>query len=61
MMSREKQCNLRLPNKNKQQAGPFNSDRCSDVKYIIKNIAPSHPPPSFQERGGRLESAILFP
>lgn len=40
MMSREKQCNLRLPNKSKQQAGPFNSDRCSDVKCIIKNMAP---------------------
>lgn len=61
MMSREKQCNLRLPNKNKQQAGPFNSDCCSDVKYIIKNMAPSRPPLSFKERGNHLKSLIWFP
>lgn len=60
MMSEEKQCNLRLPNKNKQQAGPFNSDCCSDVKYIIKNTAPSGPPLSFKERGSHLKSWILF-
>lgn len=60
MMSQEKQCNLRLPNKNKQQAGPFNSDCCSDVKYIIKNMAPFRPPLSFKERGSHLKSLILF-
>lgn len=56
MMSREKQCNLRLPNKSKQQAGPFNSDCCSDVKYIIKNRAPSCPLLSFKETGIHLNS-----
>lgn len=61
MMSRGKQCNLRLPNKSKQQAGPFNSDCCSDVKYIIKNMAPSRPPLPFKERRGYSKSLILFP
>lgn len=42
MMSWGKQCNLMLPNKNKQKGrvgGAFNSDCCSDVRYIIKNRA----------------------
>lgn len=55
MMSRGKQCNLGLPNKNKQEeeeeermgvggGGAFNSDCCSDVKYIIKNMASARLP-----------------
>lgn len=43
MMSWGKQCNFRLPNKNKQQARPFNLDCCSDVKYIIKIMSPCWP------------------
>lgn len=60
MMSREKQCNLTLPNKNKQQAGPFNSARRSHVKCIIKTMAPSRNALSFKERGSHFKSLISF-
>lgn len=58
MMSRQKQCNLRATNKNKQQAGPFNSDRCSHVKFIIKNMAPACPLLSF--KGGKRQLLEKF-
>lgn len=62
MMSWGKQCNLRLPNKNKHQAGGGHLIQTAALMSSI--LLKTWPPPverlSFKQRGGHLKGLILL-
>lgn len=66
MMSWGKQCNLRLPNKNKQRAGGggVGGHLIQTAALMSSILLKTWPPPaerlSFKQRGGHLKGLILL-